>query len=91
MRHLTTVISDELIDSLHTRVITNTICFAMLSIYDGLKFFFHYLLLLERTFGWACSFLFALYLDWFINTRVNKSNAVFVFVKLCSTLVCGSN
>ena len=26
MRHLTAVSSDELIDSLHTRVITNTIC-----------------------------------------------------------------
>ena len=40
MRHLTTVISDESIDSLHARVITNTICSAMRSFHDGLKFYF---------------------------------------------------
>ena len=51
MRRLTTVVSDELIDSLHDRVITNTIVFAMRSFHDGLKFFFHFLLLLEGTFA----------------------------------------
>ena len=51
MRHLTAVISDEFIDSLHTGVITNTICSAMRSFHEGLESFFHYLLFLERTFG----------------------------------------
>ena len=69
----------------------NTICSAMRSMisHDGLTFFFHcllllertfffhYLLLLERTLGWVlypspCSFLFALHLDWFLNTSVDK-------------------
>ena len=51
MTHLTTVISDEMIDSAHTRVITNTIFYAMKSFHEGLKFLFHYLLLLERICG----------------------------------------
>ena len=51
MRHLTAVISDELIGSSHTRVMTSTICSAMRSFHDGLKIFFDYLLLLEHTFG----------------------------------------
>ena len=46
--------------------------------HDGLKFFFHYyLLLLEQKFGWVlypslCSFIFALYLDWSLNASVNE-------------------
>ena len=45
--------------------------------HDGLKSFFHYLLLLERTFGWALcpsprSFLFGLHLNWSLNTSVDK-------------------
>ena len=45
--------------------------------HDGLKFFFHYLLLLEQKFGWTlclspCSFLFAFHLDWSLNASVNK-------------------
>ena len=65
--------------------------------HDGLKFFFHYLLLLEWTFGWAwssfpCSFLFALYLEWSLNTSVDKkSNAICIFANLSSTLVCSWN
>ena len=53
MRHLTTVRLDELIDFLHTRVITNKICYAMQSMIlsEVKKFFFHYLLFLEQTFG----------------------------------------
>ena len=67
MRHLTTVISDELND--------------LRSFHDRLKFSFHYLLLLERIFGWACSFLFALHLDCSLNTRVDKK------IK-CSFYIC---
>ena len=54
--------------------------------HDGLKFFFHYLLFLERTFGWVlypspCSFLFALHLDWSLNKSVDKK------IK-CSLYIC---
>ena len=54
--------------------------------HDGLKLLFHYLLLLEQTFGWAlypspCSFLFALHLDWSLNTNVDKK------IK-CSLYIC---
>ena len=65
--------------------------------HNGLKFFFHYFLFLERTFGWElstspCSFLFALHLEWSFNTSANKkSNEVFIFANLCSTLVCRLN
>ena len=50
-----------------------------------MKFFFRYLLLLERTFGWVlfpspCLFLFALHLEWPLNTSIDKkSNAIFIF------------
>ena len=43
--------------------------------HNGLKFFFHYLLLLERAFIIylsPCSFLFALHLYWSLNTSVDK-------------------
>ena len=43
--------------------------------HDGLKYFLRYLLLLERTFIIClspCSFLFALHLDWFLNTKFDK-------------------
>ena len=54
--------------------------------HDGLNLLFHYLLLLEQTFGWAlypspCSFLFALHLDWSLNTNVDKK------IK-CSLYIC---
>ena len=53
-------------------------CNANQRIHDGLKFFFHDLLLLERTFGWALYsspylFLFALHLDWSLITSVDKN------------------
>ena len=39
-----------------------------------------------------CLSLFALHLEWFLNTSVYKiSNAVCIFANLCSTLVCGLN
>ena len=99
MRHLIAVISDELIDSSHTRVITNTICSARRSFHDGFKLFFLLIFLslfipfrtnirMSIIYLSPRSFLFALYLDWSLNTRVDKkSNAVFIFAKLCSTLV----
>ena len=54
--------------------------------HDGLQFFFHYLLLLERTFRWAlypspCSFLFPVHLDWSLKKSVDKK------VK-CSFYIC---
>ena len=54
--------------------------------HDGLNFFFHYLLLLEWTFGWAlypspCSSLFTLHLDWSLNTSNDKK------IK-CSLYIC---
>ena len=58
--------------------------------HDGLIFFFHYLLLLERMFGWA---LFPphvrfslLYLEWSLNLSTDKKpNAVCLFANLgCS-------
>ena len=64
--------------------------------HHGLKLSFHYLLPLERTL-WAlpplsCLFLFALHLEWCLNKSVDKkSNAIFIFAKLCSNLVNGSN
>ena len=37
-------------------------------------------------------FLFALYLEWSLNTIVDKkSNAVCIFANICSNLVCGSS
>ena len=64
--------------------------------HDELKFFFHYLLLLEWTFRWALSsfqfsFLFAFHLECSLSTNVDKkSNAVCIFANLCSTLLCSS-
>ena len=45
--------------------------------HDGFKFFFHCLLLLEQTIGLElysspCSFLFAVHLDWSLNTSADK-------------------
>ena len=99
MRHLTTVRLDELIDFLHTRVITNKICSAMQSmILWGVNIFLSLFIIFRKNirmsiiYLFPCSFLFALHLDWFLNTRVDKkSNAVFIFPKLCSTLVCGGS
>ena len=66
--------------------------------HDGLRliFFCHYLLLLERTFGWALShphfmlpssFFFALHLEWSLNLSIDKKlNAICKFANLCSTL-----
>ena len=55
--------------------------------HDGLIFFFHYLLLLERTFGWALSPLFVLHSEWSLTLITHKkSNTVCTFANLCSTL-----
>ena len=60
--------------------------------HDGLIFFFHYLLVLERTLEWALSpphirFFFALYLEWSLNLSTGKeSNAICIFANLRSTL-----
>ena len=79
MRHLTVVSSDELIDSLHTQVITNTISSAMRSI---ISWRIKVVLLLFITFRTnirmsiiyfsPCLFLFALHLDWYLNTSVDR-------------------
>ena len=83
-------------DSLHTWVITNTICCTMWSMISWRVKIFLFLLLLEQTFEWAlyhspCSFLFALHLDWspFRFRSADKKNQM--FANLCSTLVWGSN
>ena len=66
---------------------TDTICSAMQSVISyWLKLFFHYLLLLKRTFRWAlspfpCSFLFAFHLEWFFNTSAGK-------ILKCSLYIC---
>ena len=65
--------------------------------HDGLKFFFHYLLLLERKFGWALSpsrfsFLFVRHLEWSLNTSIDKiSNGVCTCANFCPTLICVDN
>ena len=115
---MTAVSSDELIYSLHTRLITSTICSAMRSMISW-RGFFHYLLLLQRTFGWDCMFLLchvrvsewihalfgwvlytsphirfcmlSIYIGPLLQVLIKKSNAVFIFSKLFSTLVFGSN
>ena len=79
MRHLTAVSSDELINSLHNRVITNTICPAMPSMISWRVKIFLSLFITFRTnirmsiiYLSPCSFLFALHLDWSFNTSVDK-------------------
>ena len=88
MRHLTAVISDEFIDSLHTRVITNTICSAMRSIISWrIKIFLSSFITFRTNIRMSiiylspCSFLFALHLDWSFNTSVDKK------IK-CSFYIC---
>ena len=88
MRHLTAVSSDELIDSLHTRVITNTICSAMRSIISWrIKIFLSSFITFRTNIRMSiiylspCSFLFALHLDWSFNTSVDKK------IK-CSFYIC---
>ena len=79
MRHLTTVSSDELIDSLHIRVISSTICSAMLSMISWQVKIFLSLFITFRTnirmsiiYLSPCSILFALNLDWSVNISVDK-------------------
>ena len=79
MRHLTVVSSDELIDSLRTRVITNTIFSEMRSMMSWQVKIFFWLFITFRTnirmsiiYVTPCSFLLALHLDWFLNTSVDK-------------------
>ena len=79
MRHLTTVRLDELIDFLHTRVITNKICCAMQSmilwevkIFLSLFIIFRKNIRMSIIYLFPCSFLFALHLDWSLNTSVDK-------------------
>ena len=88
MRHLTAVSSDELIDSLHTRVITNTICSTIRSmIWWRVKIFLSWFINFGKnirmsiTYFSLCSFLFALHLDWSFNTSVDKK------IK-CSFYIC---
>ena len=79
MRNLTAVSSNEHIDSLHTRVITNTICSAMRSMISWRVKIFLSLFITFRTniqmsiiYLSPCSFLFALHLDWSFNTSFDK-------------------
>ena len=88
MRHLTAVSSDELIDSLHTRVITNTICSTIRSmIWWRVKIFLSWFINFGKNIRMSiiyfslCSFLFALHLDWSFNTSVDKK------IK-CSFYIC---
>ena len=88
MRHLTVVSSDELIDSLRTRVITNTIFSEMRSMMSWQVKIFFLLFITFRTnirmsiiYVTPCSFLLALHLDWFLNTSVDKK------IK-CSFYIC---
>ena len=88
MRHLTAVSSDELIDSLHTRVITNIICSAMRSMIPWrVKMFLSLFITLWTNIRMSiiyislCSFLFALHWDWSLNTSVDKK------IK-CSFYIC---
>ena len=85
MRHLTAVSSDELIDSLHTRVVTNKICSAMRSMISWRVKTFASLFI---TFGTNICYihlpmfvLFALHLDWSLNPSVDKK------IK-CSFYIC---
>ena len=88
MRLLTTVSSDQLIDSLYTRVITNTICSAMWSmiswrvkIFLSLFFTFRTNIRMSIIYLSPCSFLFALHLDWSFNISFDKK------IK-CSFYIC---
>ena len=79
MRHLTTVRLDELIDFLHTRVITNKICSAMQSmILWGVKIFLSLFIIFRTNIRMSiiyllpCSLLFVLHLDWSLITSVDK-------------------
>ena len=88
MRHFTVVSSDELIHSLHTRVITNTICSAMqLMISWRVKTFLSLFITFRTNIRMSiinlspCSLLFALHLDWSFNTSVDKKNQ-------CSFCIC---
>ena len=85
MRHLTAVRSDELIDSLHTRVITNTVCYAMRSMTSWrVKIFLSLFITFETNIHYIplpMLVLFALHLDWSINPSVHKK------IK-CSFYIC---
>ena len=79
MRHLTAVSSDELIDSLHAQVIMSTICSAMrlmiswrVKIFLSLFITFRTNIRMNIIYLSPCSFLFALHLDWSLNTSVDK-------------------
>ena len=55
--------------------------------HDGLKYSFHYSLLLEQKFGWAlspspCSFLFNLHVEWSLKEVLIKYQMQFVFCEL---------
>ena len=56
---------------------------------NGSIFCFNYLLLLERTFGWALvpphvCFFFGLHLEWSLTLSADKkSNAICIFANLC--------
>ena len=76
---MTAVSLDELIDFIHTRVITNTICSAMRSMNSWrVKNFFSLFIVFRTKIRMSiihlppCSLLFALDLDWSLNTSVDK-------------------
>ena len=64
MRHLTTVRLDELIDFLHTGMITK--------IFLSLFIIFRTIIRMSIIYLFPCSLLFALHLDWSLNTSVDK-------------------
>ena len=92
MRHLTIVSSDELIDSFHSRVITNTICSAMQSMISWrVKFFLSWFI----SFGMNIHYislpmfvLFALHLDWSLNPSVDEKIKCSFYI--CKIVFCFS-
>ena len=98
MRNVAAASSDEstiLILCTLERLPTQIVLQCDQSFHDGLLFFFHYLLFLERTFARALSpphvsfafFFFALHLEWSLNISTDKkSNAIRIFTNLGSTL-----
>ena len=79
MRHLAAASLNELIDFLHTWVISNTICSAMQSMILWRVRMFLSLFIIFRTniqmsiiYLSPCSLLFALHLDWSLNPSVDK-------------------
>ena len=85
MRHLTAVVLHELINSFHTRVITNTICCAMRSMISWrIKIFLSLFIIFGTNIHYITLpmfILFALHLDQSLNPSVDKK------IK-CSFYIC---